>query len=236
MEGIRFRGRGRFKALASLGVSAVLHAALEEGRPKKEEVIPQAHDNHHFYADWSSDQIDRGKKEAEEGNPFHFHRNDEKEHDLEVRCQSRNSQEQREIQKEISAGCAKNEGGGNTEEHAKQVVGVQAEGPPVSLQHVTDPPGKDEVEEDPERAHGVRNKNPAEEPPDLSLEDRSAVEREDIGIFWHQGDENKNEGIQRHDVADESGDGEASEVFFQAVQSGHFKQVSIWSEGRDVKC
>lgn len=122
MEG--FLGFGRLETRAAVGRLALIHAIPHKSRAKKEEVVSEAHDDHHFGREGPENEIQGRKRQAEKRDPFHFYGQDQKQEDFEIRGDRRNREKEREVQEKIPAADAEDQGRGDAEEHAEEVVGI----------------------------------------------------------------------------------------------------------------
>lgn len=217
MEG--FGGFGiSLKTRAASGGATLLHAVPHKGWAKKEEVVSQAHDDHHFGRERPDNEIQGRKRQAEKRDPFHFHRQDQKQEDFEIRSNRCDGEKEGEVQEKIPAADAENQGRGDAQEHAEEVVGIQPKCSPARLQHVPDPPGEKQVENDPKNPGCFRNENPCHEPPDLAAEHGRTIQLQCARIAGLDRHEQEDQRIQGDDIAYEVWNGEAAEGFFKAVE------------------
>jgi hypothetical protein len=66
-----------------------------------------------------------------------------------------------------------------------------------------------------------RNENPCHQSPDLAAQDGGAVEIQHGRVAWFECDDQENQGVEGDDIADQAGNGETAEGFFEAVEKGH---------------
>ena len=214
---------GKFRRLEPLAPPAGFgggQGSLEIRRGKKEDVISQAQNHDYFRRERLKEyHVDR-KYEAEERDPLDLHGNDQKEQNFQIRSQRRHREKERKIEKKISLRGPENQRRSDAEGHAEKVIGIQAEGPPAALEQIPEPPGEHQVEDDPKKTLRCREKDPRDQTPDLAMENRGAVQLENLRVFRGEGDQNKNQRIQRDDVTDEARNRKPGQGSFKAFNHG----------------
>ena len=161
---------------------------------------------------------------ADDGEPGDPHRDDKEDKHREIGIDCGVGEQEGKIEKGVAlgqgdAGTAQSEGEGDKRagSHAAQVEKGEFGGAYGSFQSVTDIEEEEEGKEEPEGAERFRNEDPGGEPPDLALQDKTWVKRQNADESWNQEVQNKNKGIEEHHIANESRDGEplqgAADIF-----------------------